>query len=246
MAPSTPWMSWAFTASPSTGTSGPSRSGPSAWISLRAEFGKPVWITETGVSSFASEDVASWGLRRSREILADERVYWYTLLDLDPDREATTRHKQAEGSSYFRHFHFGLLTHDGRPKKALNQFDPDLRDLPVVPVRRRARPRTRRSLAGAPRRASRSAPASAGPRATSPARIAGSTPSCPPSSPSNVCATLCFTPPSRGLRPDHTSPPVDVGEFAWFASQTAARYAAPSAPGRGAEETLAPVVLLDR
>jgi hypothetical protein len=93
---------------------------------LRAEFGLPVWVTETGVSSFASEDVASWGLRRTREVLAGERVYWYTLIDLDPACEATTRHKQAEGSSYFRHFHFGLLRHDGTPKKALDHFDPEL------------------------------------------------------------------------------------------------------------------------
>jgi hypothetical protein len=59
------------------------------------------------------------GSAAHRENLAGERVYWYTLLDLDPRREATTRHKQAEGSSYWRHFHFGLLRHDGTPKKAL-------------------------------------------------------------------------------------------------------------------------------
>lgn len=84
------------------------------------EFGRPVWVTETGASSFASEEIAAWGLRRSLEVLNDETVYWYTLLDLAPDREATTRYKQAEGSGYFRHFHFGLLHHDGSP----NDFDP--------------------------------------------------------------------------------------------------------------------------
>jgi hypothetical protein len=40
----------------------------------------------------------------------------------------------------------------------------------------------------------------------------------------DVLATLCFTPPSRGLSPHHTSPPVDAGEFAYFAQQVVRRY----------------------
>src|SRR5690606_37273887 len=83
---------------------------------VRAEFGRPVWITETGVSSFVGEQKAAWGLRRMREAVRDENVYWYTLLDLEPNVEATTRHRKREGSAYFRHYHFGLLYHDGRPK----------------------------------------------------------------------------------------------------------------------------------
>jgi hypothetical protein len=43
--------------------------------------------------------------------------------------------------------------------------------------------------------------------------------------PFQVLATLCFTPPSRGQRPDHTSPPVDLGEFAWFCGEVVRRYA---------------------
>ena len=43
-----------------------------------------------------------------------------------PDVEATTRHKQAEGSGYWRHFHFGLLTHEGTPKPVLDEYDPSL------------------------------------------------------------------------------------------------------------------------
>jgi hypothetical protein len=35
---------------------------------------------------------------------------------------------------------------------------------------------------------------------------------------------LCFTPPSRGQRPDHTSPPVDLDEFAQFAAEVVQRY----------------------
>jgi beta-xylosidase len=40
----------------------------------------------------------------------------------------------------------------------------------------------------------------------------------------DVTLTLCFTPPSRGLRPCHTSPPQVVEEFAWFAAEVMQRY----------------------
>lgn len=43
--------------------------------------------------------------------------------------------------------------------------------------------------------------------------------------PFEVCATLCFTPPSVGVRPDHTSPPRDVSQFGTFAAEMARRYA---------------------
>ncbi len=98
--------------------------------------GLPVWITETGVSSWASDANMVWGLRRMAPLLRQsaERVHWYSLYDLDSDREATTRHGRAEGSSYWRHFHFGLLRADGSPKPALEHFDPRPGDLSMVPL----------------------------------------------------------------------------------------------------------------
>jgi hypothetical protein len=42
--------------------------------------------------------------------------------------------------------------------------------------------------------------------------------------PFEVTLTLCFTPPSRGIRPHHTSPPVDPGEFAYFCAEVVRRY----------------------
>jgi len=197
--------------------------------SLRQEFGKPVWITETGVSSFASEDVAAWGLRRSLELLRGEKVYWYTLLDLGPEREATTRHKEAEGSSYWRHFHFGLLRHDGTPKKSLEAFSPDFgicqwfhhRDERTLEMAVRwfeelgvRHVRTGLSWADSHRE---DAEAWFDTVLTALA-------------PFEVCATLCFTPPSRGVQACHTSPPVDTGEFAYFAQRITERYAAPAPP----------------
>jgi beta-xylosidase len=193
---------------------------------LRREFGKPVWITETGVSSFASEEVAAWGLRRSRELLAGEKVYWYTLLDLGPEREATTRHKEAEGSSYWRHFHFGLLRHDGTPKKSLAEYSPDLglcqwfhyrdeRTLELA-VRWFERLGVRHVRTGLSWAESHQDGAEAW-FDTLMSALA----------PFDVCATLCFTPPSRGRRPCHTSPPLDAGEFAYFARTVVERYAEP-------------------
>lgn len=201
---------------------------------LRDEFRKPVWITETGVSSFASEEVAAWGLRRSRQTLAGERVFWYSLLDLAPEREATTRHKQAEGSSYYRHFHFGLLHHDGTPKKSLAEFTPefglcqwfqfqDERSLELA-VRWFERLGVREVRTGLSWAESHM-PGWERWFDTLTSALA----------PFDVCATLCFTPGSRGLRDDHTSPPVDPSEFADFAARMVTRYAA-APPLRAGEQ----------
>ena len=193
---------------------------------VREQFGRPVWVTETGVSSFANEEVAAWGLRESRRILADEKVFWYTLLDLAPEREATTRHRQAEGSSYWRHFHFGLLRHDGTPKKSAAAFPPefglcqwfhfqDERSLELA-VRWFERIGVREIRTGLSWGESHMPGADAWFDTLMSAL-----------EPFDVCATLCFTPPSRGIREHHTSPPVDVSEFAYFARQMAERYATP-------------------
>ncbi len=87
---------------------------------------KPVWVSEVGVSSFGAEEVQAWGLTRTAELLRGRapRVHWYSLYDLPRDWEATTRHKEAEGSSYYRHFYMGLLREDGSPKLSLEAYRP--------------------------------------------------------------------------------------------------------------------------
>ncbi|MEX2583482.1 MAG: beta-xylosidase [Gemmatimonadota bacterium] len=193
---------------------------------LREEFRRPVWITETGVSSFASEEVSAWGLGRSREVLAGEKVYWYTLLDLAPEREATTRHKQAEGSSYWRHFHFGLLRHDGTPKKSVHEFSPEFGicqwfhygdekalELAVRWFERLDVRHVRTGLSWAESHQD-------GAEEWFDTLMSAL-------EPFDVCATLCFTPPSRGVRECHTSPPVDTAEFAYFTGSIVERYAPP-------------------
>jgi hypothetical protein len=204
----------------------PAEEWPARLDHLRREFGKPVWVTETGVSSFASEGLAAWGLRRSRQLLGGERVYWYSLIDLAPDREATTRHRQAEGSSYWRHFHFGLLRHDGTPKKSLDSFSSDFgicqwfqfQDEPTLELAVRWFERlgvqhVRTGLSWA--------------ESHQPGADRWFDTVISALAPFDVCVTLCFTPPSRGIRACHTSPPIDAGEFAYFAGRVARRYAAP-------------------
>src|SRR5437868_6604115 len=85
---------------------------------------KPVWISEVGVSSFGAEEVQAWGVDRTAALLAGraQRIHWYSLYDLPRAWPATTRHKEAEGSAYYRHFHMGLLREDGTPKLALERF----------------------------------------------------------------------------------------------------------------------------
>jgi beta-xylosidase len=84
----------------------------------------PIWVSEVGISTFGAEEVQVWGLKRTAELLRGRapRIHWYSLYDLPRAWEATTRHKEAEGSSYYRHFHMGLLREDGTPKLALEPF----------------------------------------------------------------------------------------------------------------------------
>jgi beta-xylosidase len=83
-----------------------------------------VWVTEVGVGSFGAEEVQVYGLDRTAELLLDRvpRVFWYSLFDLPREWGATTRHREAEGSSYYRHFYMGLIREDGTPKLALDHF----------------------------------------------------------------------------------------------------------------------------
>ena len=87
---------------------------------IRAVTKLPVWISEIGASSFGAEEVQLFGLQRMSELLLGnvERIHWYSLFDLPASWTATTRHKEAEGSAYYRHYYMGLLREDGTPKMA--------------------------------------------------------------------------------------------------------------------------------
>jgi beta-xylosidase len=189
--------------------------------------GKPVWVTEVGVSSFGAEQVQLYGMQRTLELLKErtERVHWYSLFDLPPSWPAETRHKEAEGSSYYRHYYLGLLRHDGTPKLAAQSFpvdgsagfcqwfhfqDPRL-DIAVRWMREHGVRHVRTGLSWAD---------SFRPHAQewfdrqmeALATFA-------------VSLTLCFTPAHLGLEAHHTSPPKDNQQFADFAAWAVERYA---------------------
>jgi beta-xylosidase len=182
-----------------------------------------------GVSSFGAEEVQEFGLRRSAELLVGRvpRIHWYSLFDLPKAWPATTRHREAEGSSYYRHFYMGLIREDGTPKLALRHFSeltPELgicqwfhfedhrlddavrwlRDLGVRHVR------TGLSWADSYR----------------PGADAWFDRVVRALEPFDVTATFCFTPEHHGIRPHHTSPPREPAAFAEFCARMVRRYAA--------------------
>ena len=85
---------------------------------------KPIWVTEVGVGSFGADEVQVFGINRTAELLIGRvpRIFWYSLYDLPQEWGATTRHREAEGSSYYRHFYMGLIRADGTPKAALEEY----------------------------------------------------------------------------------------------------------------------------
>ena len=97
---------------------------PEKIAEVRAVTSKPVWVSEAGASSFGAEEIQAFGLRRTAELLLPvvERVHWYSLFDLPASWTATTRHKEAEGSAYYRHYYMGLVREDGTPKASVECF----------------------------------------------------------------------------------------------------------------------------
>ena len=97
---------------------------PAKLSSIHAVTNLPVWVSEVGISTFGAEEVQDWGLGRTAELLIGRapRIHWYSLFDLPASWPATTRHREAEGSSYYRHFHMGLLDEHGKGKLAARSF----------------------------------------------------------------------------------------------------------------------------
>lgn len=202
---------------------------PERIAEIEAVTDRPVWVTEAGVSSFGAEEVQEFGLRRAGELLAGRvpRVHWYSLYDLPRSWPATTRHREAEGSSYYRHFHMGLLREDGTPKRALEQFakltpdfgicqwfhfeDHRLQDavgwLRALGVRH-----VRTGLSWADR--------------FRPGALDWFDRQMAALAEFETTVTFCFTPEHLGLVPHHTSPPRDPAGFVDFCCEMTARYAA--------------------
>jgi beta-xylosidase len=193
---------------------------------IRAVTNKPIWISEAGASSFGAEEVQVFGMQKTAELLLPrvDRVHWYSLFDLPATWTATTRHKESEGSSYYRHYYMGLVREDGTPKLAASVFPEGLgicqwfhfddhrlesaihwfRNLGVKYVR------TGISWADWYRQNS---------EAWFDRQMNALTEF-------DVTLTLCFTPEHLGIAPHYTSPPRSAQDFADFAAWATAKYAA--------------------
>jgi beta-xylosidase len=188
----------------------------------------PVWVSEVGVSTFGAEEVQVFGLRRTAELLLGraERIHWYSLYDLPRAWPATTRHREAEGSSYYRHFYMGLLREDGAPKLALHEFPeytPGLGicqwfhfedhrlDEAVRWLRRLGVKRLRTGLSWAD--------------SLRPDAEAWFDRQMSALDEFDTTITFCFTPETHGVKPHHTSPPREIEEFADFCARMTRRYA---------------------
>ncbi len=202
---------------------------------IRAVTGKPIWVTEAGVSSFGAEEVQAWGVTRTAELLIGRvpRIHWYSLYDLPSAWEATTRHKEAEGSSYYRHFHMGLLRADGTPKPALDAYAPYAAEMGVCQWFHFEDHRLDEAVAWMKRlgvrhlRTGLSWADSFRPNA-----LAWFDRQMEALADFDVTITFCFTPEHRGIEPHHTSPPQVAEEFADFCAAMVRRYAStvPAAP----------------
>lgn len=201
---------------------------PSKLDEIRALSDKPLWVTEVGVSSFGAEEVQAWGVDRTAELLVGctPRIHWYSLYDLPRAWEATTRHREAEGSSYYRHFYMGLLREDGTPKPSLERFarhtpalglcqwfhfrDHRLDDA-VAWMKRLGVRHLRTGLSWAD--------------SFRPDALAWFDRQMEALRDFDVTLTFCFTPEHLGIVPHHTSAPKHPHEFAEFCARMIARYA---------------------
>jgi beta-xylosidase len=201
---------------------------PDRLAEIRAITPLPVWVSEVGVSSFGAEEVQEFGVRRTAELLVGNvpRAHWYSLFDLPRAWPATTRHREAEGSSYYRHFYMGLLREDGTPKLALREF---ARHTPALGIcqwvhfedpRLPAMVRWLRELGVQKLRTGLSWADSFRPDA-----LRWFDQQMKALEEFQVTITFCFTPEHKGLAPHHTSPPVDPREFADFCARMVRRYA---------------------
>jgi beta-xylosidase len=194
---------------------------------IRGVTNLPLWVSEVGVSTFGAEEIQEFGLKRSAELLIGRvpKIHWYSLYDLPRAWPATTRHREAEGSAYYRHFYMGLVREDGSPKLALKHFSEytpamgicqwihfedhrlddcvrRLQDLGVKYIR------TGLSWADSHR----------------PGAEAWFDRQMKALEDFDVTVTFCFTPESCGVRPHHTSPPQRIEEFADFCGRMIRRY----------------------
>jgi beta-xylosidase len=187
----------------------------------------PIWVSEVGVSTFGADEVQEFGLERTAQLLRGrtERIHWYSLYDLPRAWPATTRHRESEGSAYYRHFYMGLLREDGSPKPAAHRFAAHTPELGICQwfhfqdhrlddavrwLRRLGVRHLRTGLSWAD--------------SLRPGALEWFDRQMAALEEFAVTVTFCFTPESRGIMPHHTSPPREIAEFADFCARMTRRY----------------------
>ncbi len=188
----------------------------------------PVWVSEVGISTFGAEEVQEFGLRKTAELLIGKshRIHWYSLFDLPRTWPATTRHREAEGSAYYRHFYMGLLREDGSPKLACPHFadytpalgicqwvhfEDHRLEQAVEWMRRLGVKYLRTGLSWAD--------------SFRPGARAWFDRQMEALREFETTLTFCFTPDHLGLTPHHTSPPREADQYAEFCRSMVRRYA---------------------
>jgi beta-xylosidase len=201
---------------------------PDKIAEIKAVTDLPIWVTEVGVSTFGAEEVQEFGFRRTAELLSGkvDRIHWYSLYDLPKAWEATTRHREAEGSSYYRHFYMGLLHEDGSPKLALKHFSDYTPEFGLCQwfhfedhrleqavdwLRKLGVKRLRTGLSWAD--------------SLRPGADQWFDKMMKALDEFDLTITFCFTPEEKGIEPHHTSPPKNIEEFADFCAAMMRRYA---------------------
>ena len=193
---------------------------------IRAVTSKPIWVSEVGASSFGAEEVQVFGLQKMAELLLSrvERVHWYSLFDLPATWTATTRHKESEGSSYYRHYYMGLIREDMTPKQAAANFPQGLGicqwfhyedhrlEIAVEWLKRLGVRYLRTGVSWADW--------------FRPNAEVWFDRQMKALQPFETTMTLCFTPEHLGTWPHYTAPPKNVGDFAEFVTWAVRRYAA--------------------
>lgn len=204
---------------------------PEKLAEIQAVTDLPVLVTEVGVSTFGAEEVQEFGLQRTAELLRgrSSRIHWYSLYDLPRAWPATTRHREAEGSSYYRHFYMGLLREDGSPKRAVQEFTKHTPTLGICQwfhfedhrlddavcwLRRLGVKHLRTGLSWAD--------------SFRPNAEAWFDRQMEAVAEFDVTLTFCFTPEHLGIAPHHTSPPVNIDGYAEFCERMVQRYASAS------------------
>jgi beta-xylosidase len=202
---------------------------PEKIAEVRAALGnKPVWVSEAGASTFGADEVQVFGMKRTAELLLPivDRIHWYSLFDLPKTWTATTRHKEAEGSAYYRHYYMGLIREDGTAKPSAAEFPEGMGicqwfhyedhrlDAAVEWLRKLGVKYLRTGVSWADW--FRPNAEQWFDRQMSALNEFDTT------------MTLCFTPEHLGMNPHYTSPPKRAQDFADFAAWAVGRYAPPN------------------